>query len=130
MARFADFTRALRGVVDQMTRSADAAAAETAASLASAIAAAAPVRKGNLRRSVRVEKSRRGGYVVKAGGPLTTREVGKGSGKPYDYALGTEFGTSTEAAEPFFYSTYRRVRTGEADKMVKAIGKPLDKDQS
>lgn len=80
--------------------------------------AAAPVRTGKLRESIRKEQGTDGRSVlVKAGGPLTTRPARSGKGD-YDYALGTEFGTSKERPEPFFYSTYR------ADKpaIIKAIG--------
>jgi hypothetical protein len=56
-------------------------------------------------------------YFVEAGGDMTTKEVREGSGEPYDYALGFEFGTSRQPARPFFYSTYNVMR----DDMQKAI---------
>src|SRR5262249_13667283 len=48
--------------------------------------------------------------LVQAGGDLTTKEIRDGSGVPYDYAVGFEFGTSRQPARSFFYSTYRRMR--------------------
>src|SRR3954447_1313449 len=45
-------------------------------------------------------------FIVQAGGPLTTKDIREGSGVPYDYAVGFEFGTSHQPARPFFYSTY------------------------
>jgi HK97 gp10 family phage protein len=56
-------------------------------------------------------------FIVQAGGELTTKEVREGSGEPYDYAVGFEFGTSHQPARPFFYSTYNAMR----DDMQNAI---------
>lgn len=56
-------------------------------------------------------------FIVQAGGELTTKEVRDGSGQPYDYAEGFEFGTSRQAARPFFFNTYEAMR----DDMQKAI---------
>lgn len=48
-------------------------------------------------------------WVVMAGGPLTTKEIAHphGAQHSYDYAIATEFGTSKEPAEPFFWPTVR-----------------------
>lgn len=56
-------------------------------------------------------------FIVQAGGELTTKEVREGSGQPYDYAEGFEFGTSRQAARPFFFNTYHAMH----DDMQKAI---------
>lgn len=56
-------------------------------------------------------------YFVEAGGDMTTKEVRGGSGEPYDYALGFEFGTSHQPARPFFFNTYEAMR----DDMQQAI---------
>jgi HK97 gp10 family phage protein len=56
-------------------------------------------------------------FIVQAGGELTTKEVRDGSGQPYDYAEGFEFGTSRQPARPFFFNTYNAMR----DDMQKAI---------
>lgn len=49
-------------------------------------------------------------WVAVAGGDLTTKTVREGSGVPYDYAPGFEFGTSHQPARPFFYPTYRAMK--------------------
>lgn len=56
-------------------------------------------------------------FIVQAGGELTTKDVRDGSGVPYDYADGFEFGTSRQPARPFFFNTYNAMR----DDMQKAI---------
>ncbi|WFU69438.1 hypothetical protein [Bradyrhizobium sp. CB2312] len=56
-------------------------------------------------------------YFVEAGGDMTTKEVRDGSGEPYDYALGFEFGTSHQPARPFFFNNYDAMR----DDMQQAI---------
>jgi HK97 gp10 family phage protein len=48
--------------------------------------------------------------LILGGGSLTTRRTS--TGHSYDYAVATEFGTSKETAEPFFYSTYRAYVAG------------------
>ncbi|QOG20464.1 HK97-gp10 family putative phage morphogenesis protein [Bradyrhizobium sp. SEMIA] len=84
---------------------------EQADGLASAIKDAAPVQTGKLRDSVQVRRRRNElDLEVTAGGDDTTKDVRTGSGVGYDYALATEFGTSKEEAQPFFYSTYRQMR--------------------
>lgn len=84
--------------------------------------------RNELLESIRVEDGRRPLQVlVKAGGPLTTKEVRKGSGATYDYANANEFGTEKMAAQPFFWPSYRlmkkRIRAGIARKARKAIEK-------
>lgn len=76
--------------------------------LADAIKAEVPVLTGALRESVKVRR-RRGelDLEVTAGGDATTREIRKGSGEEYDYALAVEYGTVSRPAEPFFYNTAR-----------------------
>lgn len=89
------------------------------------------VKTGNLRKSIRVEKSNRPlQYFVKAGGQLTTKEVRAGSGKPYDYSLGTEFGNEQVKAQPFFWPSYRlkkkAIRSGIARKVKPAMAKVVN----
>jgi HK97 gp10 family phage protein len=96
---------------------------EQADGLADAIKAAAPVKSGTLRDSVQVRRGKNSAdLVVTAGGDATTKEVRSGSGVAYDYALATEFGTSKEEAEPFFYPTYRE----RADDIRQAIEGAVD----
>lgn len=106
---------------------------EQADMLAGAIKDAAPVYTGTLRDSVQVRRGKNTvDLVVTAGGAATTKqysrstdysspvvidgrdnsgkqkvEAGSGDGVGYDYAIASEFGTTKEAAEPFFYNTYR-----------------------
>lgn len=81
------------------------------------IAEAAPVAKpenvrehvepGALRDSVRVRRRRNElDLEILAGGPTTTRQVRKGSGTDYDYALATEFGNEHAPAQPWFFATW------------------------
>lgn len=77
-----------------------------------------PDETGHLEQSCRVEPGENElEWLVLAGGPLTTKEVRDGSGEPYDYADGFEFGTSRQPARPFFFNTYNAMR----DDMQKAI---------
>jgi HK97 gp10 family phage protein len=63
---------------------------------------------------------------VVAGGDLTTTEVREGSGEPYDYALGFEFGNSRQPARPFFWNTYRAMKPDIDDAINDAIGKAIN----
>lgn len=68
---------------------------------------------GNLKASIRmqdVSTETKISVLVRGGGSLTTRRTK--AGHSYDYAVATEFGTVKEAAEPFFYSTYRAYKAG------------------
>jgi hypothetical protein len=90
------------------------------------IEAAAPKGStGKLKVSVRVRRRRNDlDLVVSAGGDLTTKEVRKGSGEDYDYALGIEFGNEHVAAQPFFYTTWRAMEaevTAEIEAIVQDV---------
>lgn len=115
MSNIAKLTRRLKRIPIGVRATVATEALLQATILQQAIQAAAPVESGALRGSVRVESGRRGDrFFVKAGGPVTTkaiRETAKGNAPPYDYANAQEFGTSEQAAAPFFYPTYRRRRT-------------------
>lgn len=87
--------------------------------------------RNELVESIRVEPGRHPLQVrVKAGGPLTTKEVRKGSGVSYDYANANEFGTEKMRAQPFFWPTYRLkkrpLRSKIQRRMRKAIGKVVN----
>ncbi|MDB5616170.1 hypothetical protein [Tardiphaga sp.] len=87
----------------------------------------APAETGNLEGSCRVETGEDPLDVhVVAGGDLTETEVRTGSGEPYDYALGFEFGNSRQAARPFFFSTYRAMKPDIDTAISEAIQKALD----
>ena len=89
---------------------------------------ATPAETGNLEGSCRVETGEDPLDVhVVAGGDLTETEVRTGSGEPYDYALGFEFGTSRgQPARPFFYSTYRAMKSEIDTAIADATQKALD----
>lgn len=65
-------------------------------------------------------------YFVEAGGDMTTKEVRDGSGQPYDYALGFEWGTSRQPARPFFYNTYEALRDDMQAEIDSAINEVLN----
>jgi HK97 gp10 family phage protein len=99
---------------------------QEAEAFADAARKAAPRRSGNLAASVRVEPLRqdargRWSVTIRAGGALTTKEIRAGSGVPYDYANATEFGTEHEAAEPFFYPTWRQRRKSAERAITSAV---------
>lgn len=122
--------KALRDALAKQTATlvanAQSAIAASAQELAGAIRSRAPIKSGNLARSVAAVALKSGGFRVQAGGDLTTREVRKGSGKPYDYARAVEFGTVNEKAHPFFYNTYRARKAGIKRKVKKAMTDAID----
>ncbi|QOZ76711.1 hypothetical protein XH83_15370 [Bradyrhizobium sp. CCBAU 53351] len=67
-------------------------------------------------------------FIVQAGGELTTKEVRDGSGVPYDYAEGFEFGTSRQPARPFFFNTYEAMRDDLQKAIEDAITEILDNE--
>lgn len=88
---------------------------------------AAPAESGDLEASCRVEPGENPlEFVVKAGGDQTTREVREGSGVTLDYALCFEYGTSRQAARPFFWPTYNALRDDMQSEINQAIGKALE----
>lgn len=99
---------------------------EQADGLAGAIRQAAPKKTGRLANSVKVRRGRNSlQLVVTAGGQETRREVRKGSGAPYDYALAVEFGNSHASAEPFFWPTYRAREASIREAIGAAVEKAL-----
>jgi HK97 gp10 family phage protein len=64
-------------------------------------------------------------FIVQAGGDLTTKDIRDGSGVPYDYAVGFEFGTSRQPARPFFYSTYNAMKDDMQDALDEAVSEIL-----
>jgi HK97 gp10 family phage protein len=87
---------------------------------------AAPEESGHLEQSCRVEVRDPLDVHVVAGGDLTTTEIRTGSGEPYDYALGFEFGNSRQPARPFFWNTYRAMKPDIDTAISDAIGKAID----
>jgi hypothetical protein len=65
-------------------------------------------------------------YFVEAGGDMTTTTIREGSGEPYDYALGFEFGTSRQPARPFFFNTYEAMRDDIQQAIDDAVSEVLN----
>lgn len=97
---------------EQMARNIDQRCAAIADELIDNMRAAAPKRSGTLAASIHKKRVTEGdndervAYLVIGGGKATTKRTE--TGVSYDYAVGTEFGTHKEAAEPFFFNTSRR----------------------
>lgn len=87
---------------------------------------APPSESGNLEKSCVVVPGENDlEFFVQAGGELTTKEVRAGSGVEYDYALGFEYGTSHQAAQPFFWNTYEAMRDDMQNEIDKSVEKAL-----
>lgn len=63
--------------------------------------------------------------TVLGGGSLTTREVRKGSGVSYDYAMGQEFGNERAPAQPSFFPAYRANKSRMKGRLTRAFKKGL-----
>lgn len=86
-------------------------------------------RTGNLQASVRKERGRDDlEWIVKAGGPLTTKPIRDGATVEYDYAHGEEFGNSHYSGQPFFYGTARAHEEALRDRAEEIIGRVLDNE--
>ncbi len=105
----ADKFRALtRQLQAEVVAAAQASLDEQADALVSLMKSVVPEQSGHLKDSIRKLPGKRPLQVrVAAGGELTTKEVRKGSGVAYDYAMAEEFGTRAETAKPFFWPSYR-----------------------
>lgn len=95
---------------------------ENADDLADRIRRAAPKDEHDLESTVRVVPSRDGvSQRVVAGGRTTRKPVQDGQSPEFDYARAVEFGTEDMAAEPFFFTTYRKRKRAMRTKQNKAI---------
>lgn len=127
----AELDRYLNGLSFKVKRELVTAIRQEADRLADAVKAAAPVKTGALRDSVRVRRTRNDlTLYVTAGGDATTRNYDRstgyereviidgrsnkgiakqadGAGVSYDYSLAVEYGATDHPAEPFFYPTVR-----------------------
>lgn len=144
------FNRQLEDVSFKLKRELATAIKQEADKLASAIKAAAPVNTGALRDSVKVRRTRNDlTLYVEAGGEATTKGYDRstgyesevvidgrdnrgiqksadGAGVSYDYALAQEYGTSREAAQPFFYPTVRTMEDEINANIQAAVEKALN----
>lgn len=93
----------------------------------------APYRTGNLKASLRKKNvTKRAGdlvypsVLILGGGPLTTKRTE--AGHSYDYAVATEFGTSKEAPEPFFYGTYRAYKAAGTQQFQETLDQTIEEN--
>lgn len=107
------FKRDMQDLQNRLAVSVDKATEKMTDELIGNMRLAAPKRTGTLAASIhkkrvveRVGDIERVAYLVIGGGKQTTKRTP--TGHSYDYAVGTEFGTQKEAAEPYFYSSARR----------------------
>ena len=96
----------------------------------------APFISGKLHDSIRLEPGEKfGSWLVRAGGPTTTKSVRAGVKVFYDYALGIEFGhksrpnksggTQSVAKEPFFWPAYRAQKRPAKGRATRALKKAI-----
>lgn len=88
-----------------------------------------PVKTGNLRDSIRVEKRKNPqliGALIKAGGPTTTKPVRNGQSATYDMAMAIELGTHEQLADPFFYGSYRLKKSSVKRRASAAVRKAVE----
>ena len=121
-----DFSRQIGDLSIKLKRQLATAIAQEADKLATTIKAAAPVRTGKLRDSVKVRRARRDLTLeVIAGGDSTTHGT-RGPHGAADYAIFTEYGTRKTPAQPFFYSTARAMQAEINANIQKAVSDVLD----
>jgi HK97 gp10 family phage protein len=121
-----DFNRQIGQLPIKLKRQLATAIAQEAARLATAIKAAAPVRTGKLRESVKVRRAKRDLTLeVTAGGDSTTHGE-RGPHGVGDYALFQEYGTRHSPAHPFFYTTARAMQADINANIAKAVQDVLD----
>jgi HK97 gp10 family phage protein len=75
--------------------------------------------------SIRHYTSDTGGQIVRAGGETTTKPVKAGQSGTYDYAVGQEFGTVDMPASPFFWPSYRLLKTKFNSRRRRAMNKAI-----
>lgn len=121
---------------------------DAAAAMVATMKSLAPVRSGKLRDSIKYRMGAGGdadlSVLITAGGPETTVEVRKGSGKPFDYALAAEFGVAAHEAggkfegaehpgaqsQPFFWPAYRAHRRAAKSRITRGLKKGIIEDWS
>lgn len=95
---------------------------EQADKVADAIRAAAPVKSGNLRNSVKVRRKKSDLSLEVTVGDGTTVHGKRGPRGEANYAIFVEYGTKNMAAQPFAYSTYRAMQ----DEVNEAINDAIE----
>lgn len=121
-----EFNRQISQLPFKLKRQLATAIAQEADRLATAIKAAAPVRTGALRDSVKVRRTKHDLTLeVTAGGDSTTHGE-RGPHGVGDYALFQEYGTRKTPAQPFFYPTARAMQADINANIQKAVSDVLD----
>lgn len=94
--------------------------------VADAVRDAVPVKSGELRDSVRVIERKDGIFTVIVGGTPETMKPFREGAVTFDLALGVEYGTSKQSAQPFFWPTVRpfqkRIEKSLAGKIEQEFG--------
>lgn len=127
----------LQKLVPNIDKQMGAANLQSANEMASLARGYAPTgATGRLIGSIRVESGQNAGsYRVLAGGPATTKTVRAGSGKPFNYALGVEFGVKPHVnaglfagtqnpgarKQPFYWPAYRLMKRRIKSRATRAI---------
>lgn len=121
----ADFKKRLMRLPKSIRDQVNAAIAKDAAEwvrLSRAIAPQDPEDGTPLHDSIRSFETDTGGQVVTAGGRTTTKQS---AGGPFDYAVGQEFGTSSQDAQPFFWPAYRSFKKKFQSRRRRALNKAV-----
>jgi HK97 gp10 family phage protein len=121
-----DFNRQIGQLPIKLKRQLATAIAKEADRLATAIKAAAPVRKGILREGVKVRRAKRELTLEVVAGGDTTIHGKSGPHGEADYALFQEYGTRKAPAQPFFYPTARAMQADINANIQKAVQDVLD----
>lgn len=81
----------------------------------------APVRTGLLKSTIKRRPGKNELAVeVVAGGAATTKAARAGNGV-FDYAAGTEWGTSDTPSQPFFWPSYRAIKKRAKGRTTRAV---------
>ncbi|MGN6117751.1 MAG: HK97-gp10 family putative phage morphogenesis protein [Nitrobacter sp.] len=110
MASDDDVQRYLKDLPFKVKRRLAQKIATEADRLANAIKAAAPVRTGALRDSVKVRRRKNDTDLEVVAGGSTTVHGKAGPHGVADYSLFVEYGTQEHPAQPFFYNTARAMQ--------------------
>lgn len=120
------FQRRMRAIPAGVRQAVRPALQQGAEEVADAQRKLAPVDDGALIASIRIEAGENElSLAIAAGGPMTVREVRKGAGAHYDYALAQEFGTADQEDQAFFWPGFRLARRRAVNRIKRAIGKAI-----
>lgn len=123
----ADFYRRLKAAAPKVEHHLREANRKTASGIVSMAQRLVEVDDGTLRDSIRMAPGTKNetAFIVRAGGPTTTKPVQDGADASYDYALALEFGTVRQPAEPFFYPSVRVEKRTHKGRVSRALKKGI-----